>query len=227
MAAPQVALIRLIPLAADLCSPWPCLQSCTTICQHHPQSVYYSKKINCISMAIEYIDTIHLRDLHLSTWRLSCQGSEAPREQGQWGVGGGNSGQDPARRRTYLIAVARSLQLHLIAKYNQLTALLIGCLPLRGPQIAQLATPSICCSPLPRVAPKSPNSVPVDLLLPTVPSCPQIAHLVVESICCSPLHRVATKSPSSLRRRFAAPCCAPNRLGLSLQSGWALRRERT
>jgi hypothetical protein len=142
-------------------------------------------------------------------------------------VGGGNSGQDPARRRTYLIAVARSLQLHLIAKYNQLTALLIGCLPLRGPQIAQLATSSICCSPLPRVAPKSPNSVPVDLLLPTVPSCPQIAHLVVESICCSPLHRVATKSPSSLRRRFAAPCCAPNRLGLSLQSGWALRRERT
>jgi hypothetical protein len=52
-------------------------------------------------------------------------------EQGQWGRGRGNGGQDPARRRTYLACRARSPPLHLVAEYNP------------------AAAPSICCSAAP------------------------------------------------------------------------------
>jgi hypothetical protein len=130
--------------------------------------VLFKKKTDCISMTIEYIDTIHLRDLHLHGDRVA----KDPKHPGNM-VNGAWEGETVAKIQPG-DARTSSLPLHLVVEYNQLVVLSIGR----------------------QVAPKSPNSCAVDLLLPAAPSCPQINQLAAPSLCCS-----------------------LNRLGLSLRSG--------
>jgi hypothetical protein len=159
MVAAQVALVPLIPPAADLCSPWPPLQSCTTICQHHPQSVYYSKKKNRLHIHDDRVYRHNPPTRPSSTWRPSCQGSEAPREHGQWGVGGGNRGQDPARRRTHLIAAASP------RRRVQPACRAVDWTP-SCPQITQLVRRRFAAPRCAELPPNQPARCAVTLLLP-------------------------------------------------------------
>jgi hypothetical protein len=144
-------------------------------------------------MAIEYIDTIHLRDLHLhGDWVAKDPKHPGNKVNGAW------EGEIVAKirlgdARTSSLSLDRCSFTSSQSTTNSPRCWLVACR---------------CADP------KSPSSPRRRFAAPRCPELPLNRPTRCPSICCSPLCRVAPKLPTLLWSRFAVPRCTelpPNR----------------